>query len=260
MLGNESEDQATVTPTCLASHTAQGGPAAPRPAPSPVLSTGSENGSGEPWCWGSSWRNPDPRIISIPLFSFPRLWRSLLYLYQPLLGSPSCYLTTILPAECSTLPPEVSLTTYNDPVSSLLSIIHPHSLGSPSPPTHAESFLGKDMSHVLHPQSLPYSRLTWLKKEWTNISIGPNLFSCSYLPKSSFSSPLAPLKGPGVNLTHTLLHMPMIPTHLQHHLSSIPSLPNPRAHSGFTLSRGQKYCSSQGTHPCLDQGFTRSRH
>lgn len=151
----------------LVSHTAQGGPAAPRPAPSSVLLTGSENGNGGPCARGPLGGILTPEGL-YP--SFPRLRRSLLYLNQSLSGSPSYYLTTIFPAERSALPPEVSLVRYNDSVSSLLSIIHPSQPGAPSP-THMWSFLGKDMSCVLHPQSLPFSRLTQLKKEWINPSI-----------------------------------------------------------------------------------------
>lgn len=39
---NKTENQVTATPICLASHAAQGGPAAPRPAPSAVPSAGTE--------------------------------------------------------------------------------------------------------------------------------------------------------------------------------------------------------------------------
>lgn len=98
---------------------------------------------------------------------FPRPWVSLLYLNLSLSGSPSCYPTTIFLVECSTLPPEVSPTLCNDPISGLLPIIHPSQLVSPPPPnTNRESSLGKDMSCVLYPQSLAYSRCqTWLKQQ-----------------------------------------------------------------------------------------------
>lgn len=79
---------------------------------------------------------------------FPRPWVSLLYLNLSLSGSPSCYPTTIFPVECSTLPPEVSLTLCNDPISDLLPIIHPSQLVSPPTATHRQGeFLGQ--GHVL---------------------------------------------------------------------------------------------------------------
>lgn len=117
-----------------------------------------------------------------------------------------------------------------------------HSLGSPPPHTHRESVLGKDMSHVFHPQSLPYSRLTYVVEKGMNQSINQwvlrnfsTLTIYHPLSKPFFSSPLAPFKGPWAYLACTPLHRPVTATHLQPHL---PPPPRPRALSSCKLSRG----------------------
>lgn len=157
----------------------------------------------------------------------------------------------------------MSLTIYNGPVSSLLSIIYPSQSGVPSPTHTQRKCLGQ--GHVpCFPSPEPAIQQVDIVEKGMNQSINQwvlrNLSTLTIyypLPKPFFSSPLAPLQRPlGILSLHTFAHA------CNTHSSSAPSPTTTPTLSSLKLQTLQRpeYHSSWGTHLCLDQGFTRSRH
>lgn len=165
----------------------------------------------------------------------------------------------------------MSLTIYNGPVSSLLSIIYPSQSGVPSPTHTQRKCLGQ--GHVpCFPSPEPAIQQVDIVEKGMNQSINQwvlrNLSTLTIyypLPKPFFSSPLAPFKGPWAYLACTPLHMLVTPTHLQHHypphpypeLSQAANSPEARVSLilGYTPLPGPGFHTQQTSDTCWGAGW-----